>query len=177
MGGITEWIWRTFWGLFGSWALLFASRRRVLLLGLDNTGKSSLLRVLLRGSMAVPERVHVELSVAGCRMDIRDISPRSVPARKAWRDELAGNSGVIFMVDCSDAQRLAEARTELETVLAVPELENLPVAAEMCDALGLPLASTAPCRHAGRPIRVFPVSLVCRSGYSEAIQWLATSMS
>mgnify|MGYP001202716035 FL=1 len=48
-------------------------------------------------------------------------------ARKTWREYAGTVDGIIFMVDAADVNRLAEAKEELEGLLNMPELKDLPV--------------------------------------------------
>ena len=47
-------------------------------------------------------------------------------ARKTWSDYCGTVDGIIFMVDAADTDRLKEAKTELDSLLAMPELQNVP---------------------------------------------------
>ena len=48
-------------------------------------------------------------------------------ARKTWREYAGTVDGIIFMVDAADVNRLAEAKEELEGLLNMPKLKDLPV--------------------------------------------------
>ena len=48
-------------------------------------------------------------------------------ARKTWREYTGDVDGIIFMVDAADHNRFQEAKTELESLLMMPELKNLPI--------------------------------------------------
>ena len=67
-----------------------------------------------------------EVTIGNIRFNSYDLGGHQ-QARKTWR-EYAGNvDGMIFMIDAADRDRLPEAREELNNVLAMPELNNLPI--------------------------------------------------
>ena len=48
-------------------------------------------------------------------------------ARKTWREYAGAVDGIIFMVDAADINRLQEAKAELDSLLVMPELKDVPV--------------------------------------------------
>ena len=48
-------------------------------------------------------------------------------ARKTWREYAGSVDGIVFMVDAADVDRLIEAKTELENLLNMQELEGVPI--------------------------------------------------
>jgi small GTP-binding protein len=95
---------------------------RVVLLGLDNGGKTTLLHRLQFGlaEQIVRPRYHpsaedVKLE-SGATLKMFDLGGHA-HARILWRDYLACVDGVVFVIDCADAQRLREAEVELKRVL------------------------------------------------------------
>ena len=77
-------------------------------------------------------------------------------ARKTWREYAGAVDRIIFMVDAADINRLNEARNELESLLVMPELKDVPIVVfgnkvdkkeaykeeEFRDAIGLPFHLT-----------------------------------
>eukprot|EP00744_Colponema_vietnamica_P013870 GILI01019440.1.p1 GENE.GILI01019440.1~~GILI01019440.1.p1 ORF type:complete len:255 (-),score=63.43 GILI01019440.1:71-835(-) len=47
--------------------------------------------------------------------------------RRKWKEYYAGVNGVVFVIDCSKADRIAEAKAELSVLLQVPELAHTPL--------------------------------------------------
>ena len=47
-------------------------------------------------------------------------------ARKTWSEYAGTVDGIIYMVDAADKNRIAESKKELESLLKMPELQNVP---------------------------------------------------
>ena len=47
-------------------------------------------------------------------------------ARKTWREYCGQLDGIIFIIDAADRDRIGEAKKELDTLLEMKELENVP---------------------------------------------------
>jgi GTP-binding protein SAR1 len=47
-------------------------------------------------------------------------------ARKTWKEYCGQLDGIIFMVDSADRERIAETKKELDSLLEMPELQNVP---------------------------------------------------
>ena len=115
-------------------------------------------------------------------------------ARKTWREYAGTVDGIIFMVDAADNNRLLEAKQELESLLVMPELQNLPVVVfgnkvdkkeavkeeEFREIMGLQYHLTKgkdpnnfnPSARGN--IEVFMCSVKGRAGYSDGFSWLSS---
>lgn len=97
------------------------------------------------------------------------------------------------MVDAADQDRLKEAKTELESLLQMPELQNVPFLVfgnkvdkkdalkeeELREVLGLHFHTTAGKdpnnkNPQARPIEVFMISVMKRVGYNDGFTWLSS---
>eukprot|EP00931_Biecheleriopsis_adriatica_P035429 TRINITY_DN20396_c0_g1_i1.p1 TRINITY_DN20396_c0_g1~~TRINITY_DN20396_c0_g1_i1.p1 ORF type:complete len:253 (+),score=57.71 TRINITY_DN20396_c0_g1_i1:112-870(+) len=103
---------------------------RLLMVGLDNAGKTTILHRLKFAEVAntVPTiGFNVETVEYGkLSMAVWDIGGQD-SIRKLWRHYYSGANGVIFVVDSSDQLRLEDARVELHRLLGAVELRELPV--------------------------------------------------
>ncbi len=114
-------------------------------------------------------------------------------ARKTWSEYCGTVDGIIFMVDAADHSRLAESKKELDSLLQMPELQNVPFVIfgnkidknsalkeeELRETLGLHFHSTygkdPKVKNPGaRPIEIFMCSVMKRVGYADGFQWLST---
>ena len=117
-----------FKGIF-DWFGFFQKSANIIFLGLDNAGKTTLLYMLQSDRFTQTDStVHphqAEVTIGNIRFNSYDLGGH-VQARKTWSDYCGTVDGIIFMVDAADTDRLKEARTELDSLLAMPELQNVP---------------------------------------------------
>ena len=114
-------------------------------------------------------------------------------ARKTWREYAGAVDGIIVMVDAADQARLEEAKAELDSLLVMQELRDVPVVVfgnkvdkkealkeeEFREVMNLPFHLTKgkdlnnqnPGARAN--IEVFMCSVKARAGYSDGFQWLS----
>ncbi|EMG46153.1 arf6 ADP-ribosylation factor 6 [Candida maltosa Xu316] len=107
---------------------LFKNREmRILMLGLDNAGKTTILYKLKLGktSKTVPtvgfnvetvKHKNVSFAVWDCGGQER--------IRPLWRHYFTGTNALIYVVDSSDADRLEESKQELFRIITDKELSN-----------------------------------------------------
>ncbi|KAJ3191146.1 hypothetical protein HK101_008058, partial [Irineochytrium annulatum] len=106
---------------------------RIIMLGLDGAGKTTILFKLKFPGQSITvfstDGFNVETTVCkGMPLTIWDIGGRGTHrAHKTWRTVCPVVDAIIFVVDSSDATRLKEARDELETLLNIEELQEVPL--------------------------------------------------
>eukprot|EP00064_Thunnus_orientalis_P005449 superscaffoldBa00000534_g5463 len=107
---------------------------RVLLLGLDNAGKSTLLYKLKHNARAstVPtigfnvEMLEARKNKKNIALTLWDIGGQG-KMRQHWNSFHQDTAAIVFVVDSSDRQRLEEARRELENTLRSDQLRGRPL--------------------------------------------------
>jgi len=170
---------------------------KILFLGLDNAGKTTLLQMLKTGQLATAQPTlfpnQEELVMGSVRFRTFDLGGHET-AQRIWRDYYAAVDGIIFIIDAADRTRFEEAGEVLARLLEDPALAHVPIAVlgnkidiryaasedEMRAGIGLHYHMTSGREAAAakgskgvRPLEVFMVSIAKRMGYAEAFQWLA----
>jgi len=105
-----------FWSLLKLLGLFSSIDGKVVLLGLDNAGKTTLLYRLKNNRLISPEpteRVNEEtIEIGNCSLTAIDIGGHLL-ARKLWEQYYMSVQCIVFVVDSSDKSRFEEARVEL----------------------------------------------------------------
>ena len=115
---------RVFQSLFGS------KEVRILILGLDNAGKTTILYKLQNEAedeevMTIPTiGFNVEtLQYKNIKFQVWDLGGQT-SIRPYWRCYYPNTDAIIFVVDSADRERLAVARQELQAMLDEEELKD-----------------------------------------------------
>lgn len=187
--GWLDWIWDWFNQLFGG------KKARILFLGLDNAGKTTLMHMLRDNKVVLHEPTRhpqgEEVMVGSIRFKTFDMGGHRA-ARRLWRDYFANADAIIFMVDSADPNRLGESAEELNRLLQTEELAGVPFLIlgnkidleqacsedQLVQALGIGLQRTGQDAKANpgqgqRPLELFMCSVVRRAGYADGFKWLA----
>eukprot|EP00933_Yihiella_yeosuensis_P038249 TRINITY_DN3219_c0_g2_i2.p1 TRINITY_DN3219_c0_g2~~TRINITY_DN3219_c0_g2_i2.p1 ORF type:complete len:185 (+),score=47.76 TRINITY_DN3219_c0_g2_i2:95-649(+) len=111
MGGLFSKVWDRMAG---------PQERRILMLGLDAAGKTTILYKLKLGQVlaTVPTvGFNVEtVEYKNIRFDVWDVGGQD-KIRKLWRHYYGGTHGLIFVIDSADKERIEDAREELQKML------------------------------------------------------------
>jgi ADP-ribosylation factor-like protein 6 len=162
----------------------------LLIIGLDNSGKSSIVNFLKPPELRVQQIVptvgfNVEkFSTKSLNFSTFDMSGQS-KYRNLWEHYYAEANGIIFVIDSSDKMRLVVAKEELDTMLNHPVLKekSIPLLffANKVDIRGA--CSTAEIkaelelnRIRNKPWHLFGSNALSGDGITEGIDWLADEL-
>ncbi|KAM7189842.1 ADP-ribosylation factor family domain containing protein [Naviculisporaceae sp. PSN 640] len=169
-------------GLVGK---LFGSREvRILMLGLDAAGKTTILYTLKLKDDKVTTIPTVGFNVETVNMknvkfNVWDVGGQD-KIRPLWRHYYSGTQGLIFVVDSADRNRVDEARTELHRIINDREMKDslLLVLANKQDLQGAMTASELTEKLQLSKIKdklwyVVPTIATEGDGLNEAFEWLS----
>ena len=181
-----------FWNVLSSLGL-YRKNAKIVFLGLDNAGKTTLLHMLRDDRLAVhiptQKPTMEELTMGSVKFRAYDLGGHEI-ARKVWSQYYAEVDAVVFLVDTTDHERFKESKNELDALLKTEELSDVPFVV-LGNKIDLPTAvsedelreyyglrqtygkQVSGNKNAKQPIEVFMCSVVRRQGYKEAFQWLS----
>ncbi|KAI3945027.1 hypothetical protein MKW92_025872 [Papaver armeniacum] len=183
-----------FYGILASLGL-WHKEAKVLFLGLDNSGKTTLLQMLKHEKLVQHQpTLHPtseELTIGKIVFKVFDLGGHQI-ARRVWKDYYAKVDAVVYLIDASDQERFAESRRELANLLLDDALATVPflVLGNKIDKytavseenlqheFGLTNSTTGKgivnlANSNIRPLEVFMCSIVRQSGYGEGLQWIS----
>ncbi|KAK3207769.1 hypothetical protein GRF29_96g321110 [Pseudopithomyces chartarum] len=175
---IYDWLLRLFW----------ATEMDITMIGLQNAGKTSLLRVLAGGEFTVDSIPTVGFNMKRVQkghvtLKCWDLGgqPRF---RSMWERYCRGVNAMVFIVDSADKDALPVAREELKLLLEKPALEGIPLLVlgnksdlpnklsvdELIEALNLKAVS-----H--REVSCYGISAKEETNLDAVLQWLIARAS
>lgn len=192
---LVSFLWDTLRGLLGLFGLL-AERRTLIIVGLDNAGKSTLLYKLRDGQTRsfVPTQrpVMEEVVVGNVTVKAWDLGGHEA-VRTLWTQYELAADAIVFVIDSADRARLKEARNELEKTVALTADTAAPIlvlankqdrkaamrGAELESLLDLSNITCAESPPEGAPprIRLFEASIVNGTGFIDGLTWLLAQPS
>jgi len=168
---------------------IFLKKGRLLVLGLDNAGKSTLLTVLLRDEVVPTAPTHQpvtdEIKIGHMKLRAVDMGGHEI-ARKMWVQYSHEADGVVYIVDAVDRERFEEAAIELHKLLAASTLPPGAPVLILANKVDLPHAAQQEELYYGlgldelmqtgspRPIGLYLCSIFERRGYQEGFDWLSS---
>ncbi|CAJ1945484.1 unnamed protein product [Cylindrotheca closterium] len=185
-------------GIISSWSSLLQSLWKalgfegkegsLLMLGLDNAGKTTLLHRLRTGdvrSFPPTDRPHMteKFECNGITFQAWDMGGHEA-VRHLWEDYVCECSAVLFLVDSADKGRLEEAAFELDALIGEKIVADVPVAI-MCNKCDLDEALSSKEIEEGlhyqelqkmqgeENIAMFRISVLKGEGYQSAFRWVA----
>ncbi|KAG2212692.1 hypothetical protein INT47_000669 [Mucor saturninus] len=109
----------------------FCKRVTILSSGLDNSGKNTLSHVVKNNQNKFIARTHCpdtainELCIGNVVLTTLDLGCH-IQARRLWKHYFAEVSGIVFMVNASAPDRFLEAKAELDGLLSIEYMKNIP---------------------------------------------------
>ncbi|GMT36198.1 hypothetical protein PFISCL1PPCAC_27495, partial [Pristionchus fissidentatus] len=167
---------------------------KLIFLGLDNAGKTTLLHRLKDDRMGVHTPTLLptaeELSLGSMRFLTYDLGGHA-QARRVWKDYFPAVDAIVFLIDSTDHVRLQEARAELQSLLSDEMVAHAPIvvlgnkidkAGAMSEehltwVLGVQHLRSGKKNASkdlpNRPFEVFMCSILMREGYGSAFRWIS----
>lgn len=160
---------------------------RVLMLGLDNAGKTTVLKSLLGEDISTISPTlgfNIKtLAFHGFRLDIWDVGGQK-SLRSYWRNYFESTDGLVWVVDSTDRARLSDCRAELHLLLTEERLEgaDLLILANKSDVEGCLTSSEITQvlqldKIVGHRWEIFQVSAVTGLNIKEAFESIVTHAS
>eukprot|EP00808_Paulinella_micropora_P001277 g36107.t1 len=189
-----DWLWKTL-----QYLGLANKSARVIFLGLDAAGKTTLLHLLKYGTVRHFEPTGMpgqdEIKMANITFSAHDLGGHQA-VRRLWDHYCFHADAIVFVVDATDHKRMEEAREELAKILASVDLQEkktpililgnkidregaLPEG-ELAVALGLqsdpqhvPNKKTKVDRSTTQPVQLFMTSFKRKTGHIDGFRWLS----
>mmetsp|Transcript_23283 Transcript_23283/g.52482 ORF Transcript_23283/g.52482 Transcript_23283/m.52482 type:complete len:181 (+) Transcript_23283:80-622(+) len=167
--------------------MLGPKEMRILMLGLDAAGKTTILyRLKLSEVVTTIPTVGFNVETVeykNINFTVWDVGGQD-KIRKLWRYYYEGTDGLIFVVDSSDRDRIQDAQEELHRMLAEPELEK---AALLVLANKQDLANAMPANEVMQQLElqklrhrkwfIQATSAPTGDGLYEGLDWLSKALS
>jgi len=190
-------LFKWFWNVL-NYLGLYNKKARIIFLGLDNAGKTTLLHMLKDDKLMIHEPTghpqYDELVIGNIRFKTHDLGGHAA-ARKIWKTYFAAVEGIVFMVDATEEKRFPEAKGELDKLLTDEQLKKVPIAvlgnkvdqktavseAKLKQHLGLENLTSGKkntkLQEGVQPVEVFMCSVVKRWGYADGFKWMSEFLS
>ncbi|KAL5699358.1 GTP-binding protein SAR1a [Ranunculus cassubicifolius] len=177
---------------------IWQKKGKILFLGLDNAGKTTLFRMLmderLLQSAPTQRPTSEELQIGNILLTAFDLGGHQI-ARRVWKDYYSNVDAVVYLVDAFDKERFAEAKEQLDALLSDETLADVPFLIlgnkidtpyasseeELSYYLGVSHQKTGKGKvkldNGRRPLEVFMCSVVRKMGYGAGLEWACQYIS
>uniref|UniRef100_A0A914QMF0 small monomeric GTPase n=1 Tax=Panagrolaimus davidi TaxID=227884 RepID=A0A914QMF0_9BILA len=170
---------------------------KILFIGLDNAGKTTLLKMIKDDRLQSPQPTHFpsseELKLGNLTVTAFDLGGHE-QARRIWKNYFCMADAIIFLIDAADFKRVDEARAELLDLITDEEISNIPILILgnkidkkfamdekiLKEKLGIGRICTGKTGKPAegiRPLEVFMCSIFCRWGYGDGFKWLSSYLN
>ncbi|ORD93451.1 SAR1 [Enterospora canceri] len=118
---------------------LFGKPANILFLGIDNSGKTTLVSKLKNNTnhvyLPTKHMVKQKVEIGNLTASIFDIGGHAA-VRIAWKDYFYNVDGIVFIVDVADDERFDEVREAFETVTSLEQKAPILVLMNKIDMIG-----------------------------------------
>lgn len=167
---------------------IFQKRSNLVLLGLDNAGKTTFLLRLKEDRMSIQDPTlyahSEEIRLGNLLFRIMDLGGHKT-MRRIWKNYYMNCDAIIFLVDSAEVGRIDESREELHKILgetnagAVPililgnkiDLRSAMSEEELVDRLGI-REYMVEAKSPKKRIALYMCSVAKKTGYGEGLLWL-----
>lgn len=165
---------------------IFQKKCTVVLLGLDNAGKTTFLHRLKEDRMTIHDPTlyahSEEIKLGNLLFKIVDVGGHKA-MRKIWKNFYMNTDAIIFIVDAADSQRINEVKEELNNIFVETNAKSIPILIMgnkidmrtamseegLMENLGVREQLAAANK---RKVGLFMCSIAKKLGYREGLLWL-----
>ncbi len=178
-----------------SWFGLFQQKANIVILGLDNAGKTTLLHFMQNECVIIHEPTRHPQQGTFRHGDIvfqaHDLGGHTA-ARRLWKQYFAEVDAVIFIIDVCDDVRWAETKAELVAILADDCTQNMSILilVNKIDLVPFPHLRVDSIRQqingltsrheiqaiSGQHVHIEAISITKRINVDEAFKWLSMNI-
>ena len=176
-----------FFNILSYLGLYYQKTATIIFLGLDNAGKTTLLRRVKDDVVGVYEPTlhpnYDDLVVGNVKFRTYDLGGHR-SSRLLWSAYLEDIDGIVFIVDASDSSRFSEAQNELNRLLRRDAISEAPILV-LGNKIDLPsavsegglryslgLSQNGAIGNPSRRVGLFMCSVVKKVGYKAGFEWL-----